>query len=113
MRFVVGLIACVFAAFGVRTFVVRALAKDAPYVGTYAMAWYGCTARGECLPSFYPIPSGRAVLLRCTRSGRCALSPYLEWDLADDRGFTWRMAPEARPMPPKRTAEARVASRNR
>jgi hypothetical protein len=90
-------------------------ATDAPYEGTYAMAWYGCTSRGECLPSFYPIASGRAMLLRCSGSGRCALSSYLEWDLADERGFTWHSAPEDRPTrvaPPKRSAEARVASRS-
>jgi hypothetical protein len=102
-RFAIGLVVCLLAAFAVRKLVVPA--TDAPYKGTYAMAWYGCTSRGECLPSFYPIASGRALLLRCSGSGRCALSSYLEWDLADERGFTWHSAPA------KRSAEARVASR--
>ena len=73
----------------------RAAAQNpTAFVKTYVMDWHGCTARGECLPAFYPIPAGRVQLLRCSPAGVCLLSPYIEWDLDDDRGFTWRHRPE-------------------
>lgn len=59
-----------------------------------AMVWSGCHG-GSCAPSFYPVPDGELVSLRCDASAHCYLFPYVYW--SDENCNRLTACPQYRP----------------